>query len=601
MFFSQFLKKRNSYQLKTKVIIILVLCLSSGFQNLMAEGSEEIDRTIQEGNLIEESGLSYLTRGFSFGYDLFEGHGSIMLLIDPDSGVIIDANDSAFKFYGYPVLIGMNISQINALSEEEVFAEMERARKFDLNFFHFRHLLASGTIKDVEVYSYPVEVGDQTVLFSIIHDISEKIESQQRSKLRTVMLIVVILIAAAAQLVFIIVLLKNKKRLSKAREDAEKANYAKSLFLSNMSHEIRTPLNAVIGFLDLLSYTELSERQREYLDIVTNSADSLLDIINDILDLSKIEAGKLELNITRISIHKLVGLCADIVRHQVMLKSLKFNVIIDKNVPNWIDADSARLKQILINLLSNAIKFTENGLIELVVSFNEIDNLKGSILFKVKDTGIGIKEEDKTKLFQVFWQIDNSNTREYGGTGLGLVISSLLARKMGSEIYFDTVYGKGSTFYFSIETSYGNPPLTDPNSTVKQEPSFFVTDKPYKVMIVEDNPVNRELSKAAVLKVLTNAEVKIAENGAQAVELYLKEIFDMILMDVQMPVMDGIEATRKIRDYEKRTGRYVKIIALTAGVLQSEIDDCYKAGVDLFVGKPLKISDLSIVIKKTLE
>jgi two-component system sensor histidine kinase EvgS len=518
---------------------------------------------------------------------------------------------------------------------------------------------------------------------------------------------------------------------------AEQANRAKSDFLARMSHEIRTPMNAVLGFTELLLKTPQNKLQKQYTENVSTAGKALLSIINDILDFSKIEAGKLDLDIVETNLPELLNQTIDIFRYTSAKKGLELLLTVDPGIPDFILADPVRLKQILINLISNAIKFTEKGEVELKVEFADIDGEYGNFIFSVSDTGIGITPDQKQKLFKAFSQADGSTTRKFGGTGLGLVISNLLAAKMNSELLLDSEFGKGSTFHFDLKTTYkiqpsfnskrihyknvlvldSNPKVlknietllnywgvscrlftdtfralealktgqfdliigrnkmpdmteseltekvrailgsfrdlpgivmlhnsleeeqsdlstvrevhftrimmpvdTDSllNVLIKSSVEEIVTDadKPANVNLPADEPVqintkkviliaedvemNMLLAKILVKSVLPEVTFLEAKNGLEAIEMINENHVDMVLMDVQMPVMDGMEATRKIRLLELPEKRDLPVLALTAGALPEEKEKALEAGMNDFLAKPIDVEELKNIMHKYL-
>ncbi len=630
-------------------------------------------------------------------YDsIFNNSHTPMLIIDSETGSIKDGNSAACDYYGYSrdKLLEMNISDINIMSPQQIHEEMQKAKKDFRKYFRFRHKLSDGSIKDVEVYSGPVIVDGEHLLFSIIHDIEDKKQMEQRiqiqetyfsslyentpeaiaildndfrvisinesferifqysiEEIRGVNITEVIcekwfydesayfkdsikrgefvrqetlrrrkdgtlidvsflgypIISHMEQIGVYAVYsdlsrikeerMEYERYLKEAKQKAEEASRFKTQFIANMTHEIRTPINGIIGIIELLEETHITEEQQEYFHMLKYSADRLASLINSVLDISKIEVGKLELRNVRFNLRRLVEDAAVYYRILAEKKGLGLTYSIDTDIPAVLIGDPDKLNQVLFNLLSNAVKFTDEGQVAIYARRNGIAEGNVSIEFSVRDTGVGIPEEETQNIFEDFYQLGTISNKGNSGSGLGLSIASKLTRLMGSDIRVESNPGKGSTFSFAIEF-----PLPEP-----QESLVSKREKPVKdsrgftglnILVVEDDEINRKIIGAILER--NRCSVTAVQNGAEALRIIDNQSFDLILMDIYMPEVNGCDTARIIRSKEAGAGRHTPIIAITAALQKEEKESYKEAGIDGYIAKPFNSGQLCSKMEEVL-
>ena len=504
---------------------------------------------------------------------LFENARDIILFIN-EKGLILDANQAALNAYGY-TREELLSSRIFDLRSEPLLVLEQMVRALEKgNFFETVHIRKDGSQFPVEVNAKGIKLGNKSVLVSIIRDITERKQIELQRK-------------------------RDKEELQRAKEKAEAANRAKSEFLANMSHEIRTPINGIVGMIDLTLLTQLECKQKENLEIAKSCAYSLFKIINDILDFSKMEAGKLVIEDIDVNLKELVEETLKAHAQDAEKKGLELNYSLSATLPECFGGDPNRIRQVLNNLLNNAIKFTNRG--EVKLSIKRVPGEReGSVLkFTITDTGIGISEEEQLKLFKEFSQVDGSITRKYGGTGLGLAISKKLVEMMDGRIWVESEYGKGSSFCFTLSLrSHENTTHLSPQGEKKEVLKATNSSESYRILLAEDHKVN-----VMVLSEMLKGKghwVDTAMNGEEALALHAQNHYEAILMDIHMPLMDGIEATRRIREREG-VHKHTPIIALTADALKGDRERFLKVGMDEYIPKPVMMEELFMTLNEVVE
>jgi PAS domain S-box-containing protein len=489
------------------------------------------------------------------------------LLVTGEKWRIEYVNPAFARMVGKPLedIIGKSMDDFIA-AEDLPMLSQERARRLagETSTYNLRLKRSDGVIVWVQATGVPRRIGDRIAgSISVIADLTDRMVAENE--------------------------------LLRAKEAAEEAARAKAEFLANMSHEIRTPLNAITGMTGLLLDTPLDSDQRDCLEVVQSSADILISIINNILDFSKLEEGKRKIEAQPFDLHSCIDGSMDLVARKAAEKYLALNCFIEDRVPRILLGDVTSLCQVLANLLSNAVKFTDAGEISVSVTGHSGRDEKFKLHFSVQDTGIGIPQDRINSLFQPFSQLDMSASRKYGGTGLGLVISKRLVELMGGNIWVESELGRGSTFHFTIVAGV---PLNGYHlPTAERTPRACArTDQlsSLKLLLAEDNLINQNVALRMLKKLGIEADVAI--NGLEVLEALERQNYDIVLMDVQMPEMDGFEASKAIR--ERWRERAPRIIAVTAHAMEEDRQRCIEAGMDDYISKPVRIEDLAEMLYK---
>jgi PAS domain S-box-containing protein len=479
---------------------------------------------------------------------VFENAHDAILILAPDDETVLNVNQRACEIYGFSreEFLGMSLQDITEnipRGRQQIADTMEQGVFYNFETTQFRR---DGSRMFLEINASLIEYEGRPAILSINRDVTER---------------------------------RRTEELRRAKDAAEEADRAKSRFLANMSHEIRTPMAGVLGLGDLLLKTELSPQQRDYIHLIQSSATSLLRLIDDILDFSKLEAGRLTLERVAFDLRATLAEIVELLRFRASARGTDLELAIGPSVARWVWGDPGRLRQVMTNLVGNAVKFTEGGRIEV-----EVQKLKdGRYRFAIKDTGIGISEEAQGRLFEPFSQADSSTSRRYGGSGLGLAISQRIVQQMGGEIGCESQPGVGSTFWFHIGLDTAAEPALEP------APAETTVARPggqrHRILVAEDNPVNQLVITQHLAAM--GYEVLSVNNGQEALETLERVPVDLVLMDCQMPELDGYETTRRIRQGTGENSR-VPILALTAHAMRDELDRCLAVGMNDTITKPFR-------------
>jgi len=493
---------------------------------------------------------------------IFESAHDPILVFAPEDERVLQVNRRACEVYGYSREEFLRMSLIEISEDvprgQQVLETLHEGVYYNFESVQYRK---DGSRMFLEINASLIEYEGRPAILSINRDVTER---------------------------------RRAEELRLAKEAAERADLAKTEFLANMSHEIRTPLAGVIGLADLLLKSGLEGRQRDYASLVQSAGESLLRLIDDILDFSKIEAGKLVLEQTPFELRALMREICDLLRFRAQEKGISLGLTVADAVPDWVNGDPARLRQVLLNLIGNAVKFTAEGRVDLEVIHEDVSGVDLAV-FRVRDTGIGISPEERDRIFWPFSQADSSTSRRFGGTGLGLAISRRIVEQMGGEIGFESTPGEGSVFWFRLPLAATAPPADPGLHVIAQPPQ---PGRRRRILVAEDHPIN-QLVAVRQLEAF-GYEVTAVSNGREALAVLEESTYDLILMDCQMPEMDGYETARRLRSRTAGGLPRLPIVALTAHALKEDLDRCLEAGMDDYITKPFHPDTLRRTVERWL-